>query len=86
MDPKPKSNKIKRLERRRKREERADRRSRAHARSAAAARIILADQALKGSGSPWRGTRDVLQRIIDGEAVHVSPHSICPVNPGRSRT
>ena len=57
MDAKPKSNKIKRLERRRKREERADRRSRAHAQKAAAARIILADQALKGSDSPWRGTR-----------------------------
>jgi hypothetical protein len=74
MDAKPKSNKIKRLERRRKREERADRRSRAHARSAAAT-IIPADQALKGSASPWRGARHVLQRIIDGEVVQVSPHS-----------
>ena len=75
MDAKPKSNKIKRLERRRKREERADRRARAHARSAAAAREAVAEQALKGSDAPWRGTRNLLQKIIDGENIQVSPHS-----------
>jgi PcfJ-like protein len=75
MDAKPKSNKIKRLERRRKREERADRRSRARANSAAAARTASADYALKGSDSPWRGSKQLLQRIIDGEVVQVSTHS-----------
>jgi hypothetical protein len=75
MDAKPKSNKIRRLERKRKREERADRRARSQAQRAAAGRIAPTDQALSGSNGPWRGTRQLLQRIIDGEVVEVSPHS-----------
>ena len=75
MDAKPKSNKIRRLERLRKREERADRRARSQAQRAAASRMAPADQALSGSNGPWRGTRQLLQRIIDGEVVKVSPHS-----------
>jgi hypothetical protein len=69
MDSKPKSNKIKRLERRRKREERADRRSREHTKKAAAARIIPADQALKGSDSRGVAPGTYFERTPDHRAV-----------------
>jgi PcfJ-like protein len=75
MDAKPKSNKIKRLERRRKLEEQAIRRSREHTQSVARARNELADQVLKGSDSTWRGTKHLLQMIIQGKVVRVSQHS-----------
>jgi hypothetical protein len=29
-----------------------------------------------GSNGPWFGTRQLLQRIIEGEVVQVSPHSV----------
>jgi hypothetical protein len=69
MDVKPKSNKLKRLEMRRKREARAERRAREDARAAAAARRRRVDQALRSSGRPRLSTRQTLGMIIEGRDV-----------------
>jgi hypothetical protein len=75
MDVKPKSNKLKRLEAKRKQERRAERRAREQARSAPAARMRQAERVLRESGMPRRSTRRLLRMVIEGQDIAVSPGS-----------
>jgi hypothetical protein len=67
MDVKPKSNKLKRLEPKRKRERRAERLALEAARATTANERRRADQALRESGIPRLGTKLILGMIFEGE-------------------
>src|SRR5262249_55182653 len=76
MDVKPKSNKLKRLERKRKLEEQAARRVREDTKAVAAARTLLADRfPLPGLKSPFRGPSQLLRVIVEGQDVPLAPAS-----------
>lgn len=75
MDAKPKSNKLKRIETKRRIEQRAERRGRVDPWTAAAVKLVQADRALKGSKAGRTDPGRLLQAILDGQPVHVPLNS-----------
>jgi hypothetical protein len=75
MDAKPKSNKLKRVEAKRKLEPRAERRGRVDPKTAAAVKVVRADLALKGSKAGRTDPGRLLQEIMDGQPVRVPLNS-----------
>jgi len=75
VDTKPKSNKLKRIETKRRLEQRAERRGRVDPKTAAAVKLVQADRALKGSKAGRTDPGRLLQSILEGEPVSVPLNS-----------
>jgi hypothetical protein len=75
MDAKPKSNKLKRIEAKRKLELKAERRGWVDPKVAAAAKVVRAEHALKESKSVRTDPERLLRSILDGEKVRVPLNS-----------
>ncbi len=82
MDAKPKSNKLKKLETKRKLERKAERWGRVDPRIASAVKVVQADQALKESKTVRNDPERLLQAVLRGEPVRVPLNSDLQVIAG----